>query len=156
MPRGARLLLENACYHVITRGNEQKTVFIDNRDFAAYRKILSRYKERYRSMLYGWCLMGNHVHMVVESQNLIKFMHGISLSYAKYFRYKYGGVGHLWQDRYKSHVIQKDGYLINCLSYIEYNPVRANIVLRPEDYLWSSYRARTLGKRDDLLDELTL
>ena len=83
-------------------------------------------------------------------------MHGINLSYAQYFRYRYKSVGHFWQDRYKSYVIQKDEYLINCISYIEYNPVRAKIALRPEDYDWSSYRARILGEKNSLLDELSL
>jgi putative transposase len=94
--------------------------------------------------------------MVLESDLLAKFMHGINLSYAQYFRYRYGSVGHFWQDRYKSYVIQKDEYLINCISYIEYNPVRARIALRPEDYEWSSYGARILGEKSRLLDDLVL
>ena len=155
MPRQARLLLNNACYHVITRGNEKKAVFLSREDFKEYVKLVLRYKERYKSKVYGWCLMPNHVHMVVESVNLVKFMHGINLSYAKYFRYKYKGVGHLWQDRYKSFVIQKDEYLINCISYIEYNPVRAKMVLRPENYVWSSYTSRILGNNEKLLDQFT-
>jgi putative transposase len=140
---------------VITRGNEKKAVFLSKEDFKEYVKLVLRYKERYKSEVYGWCLMPNHVHMVVESVNLVKFMHGINLSYAKYFRYKYKGVGHLWQDRYKSFVIQKDEYLINCISYIEYNPVRAKMALRPEDYVWSSYAARILGNNEKLLDQFT-
>lgn len=156
MPRQARLILDNVCYHVITRGNEKQTVFRDENDYKAYLKLVSKYKERYKFKIYGWCLMPNHVHMVVESGSLSKAMHGINLSYAQYFRYKYKSVGHFWQDRFKSYVIQKDEYLINCISYIEYNPVRAKIVLRPEDYAWSSYRARILGEKDKLLDGLSL
>lgn len=156
MPRAARLILENACYHIITRGNEKHTVFKDHHDFEEYMELVSRYKYRYCSKVYGWCLMNNHVHMVVESKNLSKFMHGISMSYAKYFRYKYKGTGHLWQDRYKSFILQKDEYLINCVSYVEYNPVRANIVSRPEEYLWSSYKSRILGCEERLLDPIVL
>jgi len=156
MPRKARLILDNVCYHIVTRGNEKRVVFRDESDFKEYIKLILKYKDRYKSRLYGWCFMNNHVHMVIESENLIKFMHGINLSYAKYFRYKYKGAGHLWQDRYKSFVIQKDGYLINCISYIEYNPVRAKIALRPEDYQWSSYRARIFGEKKKLLDAITL
>jgi len=156
MPRMARLILDNVCYHIVTRGNEKKTVFRDENDFKEYMKFVSRYKDRYSCRIYGWCFMNNHAHMVVESKSLSKFMHGINLSYAKYFRYKYKGAGHLWQDRYKSFVIQKDEYLINCISYIEYNPVRAKIVLRPEDYPWSSYRSRIFGEKEKLLDQLTL
>jgi len=156
MPRKARLVLEGSCYHIITRGNQKQAVFKDEADYETYIRLISKYKERYGFRLYGWCLMNNHIHMVVESDLLAKFMHGISLSYAQYFRYKYRTIGHFWQDRYKSYVIQKDGYLINCISYIEYNPVRARITLRPEDHEWSSYRARILGEKSCLLDDLVL
>jgi len=98
--------------------------------------------------------MNNHVHLVLETQLLSKFMHGINLSYAQYFKYKHRRVGHFWQDRYKSFVVTKDEYLLNCISYIEYNPVGAHLVLRPEHYIWSSYKARVLGEHDKLLDNL--
>ena len=156
MPRQARLILDNVCYHIITRGNQKQTVFRDEGDYRSYLKFVSKYKERHKFKIYGWCLMNNHVHMVIESGSLSKAMHGINLSYAQYFRYRYKSVGHFWQDRYKSYVIQKDEYLINCISYIEYNPVRAKIALRPEDYTWSSYRTRILGDKDRLLDELAI
>jgi len=154
MPRQARLILDNVCYHIITRGNQKQTIFRNESDCRTYLKLVSKYKEKHKFKIYGWCLMNNHVHMVMESDSLSKTMHGINLSYAQYFRYKYKSVGHFWQDRYKSYVIQKDGYLINCISYIEYNPVRAKVTLRPEDYDWSSYRARILGEKDKLLDKL--
>ncbi len=144
MPRQARLIIDNACYHIITRGNQKQTVFKDYDDFNAYLELLSKYKKRYDSKIYGWCLMNNHIHLVIESDKLSKVMHGINLSYAQYFSYKYRTIGHFWQDRYKSFVIQKDEYIINCITYIEYNPVRAKIVSRPEDYTWSSYTTRIL------------
>ena len=84
-------------------------------------------------------------------------MHTINFSYAQYFNYRYDKVGYLWQNRFKSFLISKDRYLLNLITYIEYNPVRAKIVNNPEDYKWSSYRARVLG--DDkwgLLDTLKL
>jgi len=156
MPRTARLILDNVCYHIITRGNDKNFIFKEKWDFQKYIKILSKYKEQYDTKIYGWCMMNNHIHMIVESKSLSKFMHAINLSYAQYFRFKYKGAGHLWQDRYKSFVIQRDAYLINCISYIEYNPVRAEIVDRPEHYIWSSYCSRILGKTDKLLDQLML
>jgi len=156
MPRQARLILDNVCYHIITRGNQKNIIFRDENDYKTYLKLVSRYKEKYKFKIYGWCLMNNHVHMVMQSEYLSKAMHGLNLSYAQYFRYRYKSVGHFWQDRYKSYIIQKDEYLINCISYVEYNPVRAKISLRPEDYCWSSYRARILGKKNMLLDELVL
>ncbi len=156
MPRQARLLLDNGCYHVITRGNQRQTIFKEQDDFNIYLELLYRYKKRYNSKIYGFCLMNNHVHLVMESDKLSKAMHGINLSYAQYFKYKYRTIGHFWQDRYKSFVIQRDRYIINCITYIEYNPVRAEIVSRPEDYPWSSYTARILGKSNKLLDSVIL
>ena len=157
MPRQARLVLENVCYHVITRGNQKNTVFRDEDDYRQYLKLLARYKARFASKIYGWCLMNNHVHIVMESGSLSRLMHGLNLSYAQYFLYKYKTIGHFWQDRFKSYVIQKDQYLLNCITYIEHNPVRAKIALRPEDYEWSSYNMRILGKDgNELLDMLIL
>ena len=100
--------------------------------------------------------MKNHVHMLLDSDKLSSFMHGLNLSYAQYFQFKYKTTGHIWQDRYKSFVIQKDIYLLNCITYIEYNPLRANIVLKPENYRWSSYSARILGKKRTILDVFEL
>ncbi len=156
MARTKRLLLDNACYHIITRRNEQGLAFRSEGDYRKYLHLLLNYKRRYGFKLYGWCLMRNHVHLLMQSHVLSKVMHGISLSYARYFRHTYGSSGHFWQDRYKSYVIQKDQYLINCLTYIEYNPLRSNIASRPEDYQWSSYAARILGKQDGLLDVFIL
>ena len=156
MPRQARLLLDNGCYHVITRSNQRQTIFKEQDDFNIYLELRYRYKKRYNSKIYGFCLMNNHVHLVMESDKLSKAMHGINLSYAQYFKYKYRTTGHFWQDRYKSFVIQRDRYIINCITYIEYNPVRAEIVSRPEEYPWSSYTARILGKNNKLLDSVIL
>ena len=156
MPRQARLILDDVCYHIITRGNEGKTVFEGENDFEKYLSLLLKYKRRYDFKLYGWCLMTNHVHLVVESDKLSKVMHGINLSYAQYFHTLYSSSGHFWHDRYKSYVIQKDEYLVNCITYVEHNPVRANIVRRPDHYKWSSYEARILGKANGLLDTIVL
>lgn len=154
MPRQARLILDNVCYHILTRGNQKQIVFVDEKDNNKYMNILIKYKKRYKFKLYGWCLMNNHVHLVIESDKLAKLMHGINLSYALYFKRKYNVVGHFWQDRYKSFIITKDKYLINCINYIEHNPIRANIVSKPDAYLWSSYRVRILGKTNEVLDPI--
>ncbi len=153
MPREARLLLPNVCYHVVSRGIRQKEVFATDADYETYLAILLKYKRKYDVKLYAWCLMPNHVHLLIECGFLPKVMHDINMKYAQYFLSKYSMVGHLWQNRYKSFVIQKDQYMINCITYIEMNPVRAGLVTRPEDYLWSNYRTRVLGLgRLDLLD----
>ena len=99
--------------------------------------------------------MPNHVHLIVEVKkvnDLAKIMQGISLTYTIWFNKKYGEVGHLWQGRFKSLVIQKDRYLIDCLNYIEYNPLRANLIKSPLDYMWSSWKYRSLNVKSRLLD----
>jgi len=156
MPRQARLLLENVCYHVVVRGNRQQDIFLDNEDRIKHLRLIFRYKKKHKFKLLGWCLMDNHVHMIIESDKLSKVMHNLNLTYAKYFQYKYKLVGHFWQDRFKSYIVIKDRYLFNCVNYIENNPVRAKIVDKPEDYAWSSYRARICGERNELLDPIRI
>ncbi|MBU1084059.1 MAG: transposase [Candidatus Omnitrophota bacterium] len=157
MPRRARVIINNGCYHVISRGHEKKVTFIANSDYERYFKLLVKYKRKYKFKLYGWCAMPNHPHLVILSDNLSKSMHAVNFSYAQYFNYKYERVGYLWQNRFKSYVVQKDRYLLNLISYIEYNPVRAGIVGNPEDYRWSSYGARVLGYDEfGLLDSLEI
>ena len=89
-------------------------------------------------------------------ESMSSFMHGLNMTYAIYFVKKYRRPGHIWQNRYKSFVILKDAYMLNALTYVEFNPVRAEIVLKPEDYFWSSYRGRVLGHRDAILDDICL
>jgi len=159
MPNVPRLLVENACYHLIARGNQKQRVFMDERDYREYLQRVRIYKKKFDLRLYGYCLMPNHVHLLGQievAKNLSKFMHAITRSYTAYFNDKYTKVGHLWQGRFKNKVIVKDQYLVDCISYIELNPVRAKIVNTPYEYPWSSYRERALGGRVKLLNEFTL
>ncbi len=131
MPSGPRLLLENVCYHITARGNQRQHIFLDKHDYKAYISKLKKYKIKHGFLLYGFCLMPNHVHLVGEpkiARNMAKFMQGLHRSYTAYFNKKYKKVGHLWQDRFRSKAVVKDNYLIDCIHYIEFNPVRANMV----------------------------
>jgi len=83
---------------------------------------------------------------------LARIMQGLNLAYSRWFNHKYSKVGHLWQGRFKSMIIQKDKYVLDCINYVEMNPLRAGIKLVPLEYLWSSYRSRSLGERTYLLD----
>lgn len=155
MPREARLFIKGACYHVMSRGINKMQTFLDDEDYEKYINFIAKYKRRFAFKLYGWCGMPNHPHLIISSDSLSKVMHMLNFSYAQYFNNKYERVGYLWQDRFKSYVVQKDRYLINLISYIEYNPVRANIVSNPEDYRWSSYQARLLGEDEfSILDRV--
>lgn len=161
MPNGPRLILPNVCYHIITRGNQRQTVFLNEDDFEAYIARIRLYKKRRGFLLYGYCLMPNHIHIVGEPQKpkyLAKFMQGLSRSYTAYFNKKYQKVGHLWQNRYKSKVIAKDAYLIDCIQYVEYNPVKAGLTKAAGEYRWSSYPERALGsnKGKRILNDIIL
>lgn len=155
MPRTARITMENACYHIITRGNQKQLVFMEPVDYKRYLSILAKYKRKYKFKLYCFCLMPNHVHLIMEVKNpllLSKIMRGLNLSYVLYFNSKYQKVGHLWQDRFKSKIIEKDAYLLECINYIETNPLRANLVSRLNEYHWSSYNFKAMNT--DILDNL--
>ena len=155
MPRAARITLENGCYHIITRGNQKQLVFLDAQDYKKYLTFLSKYKKRYKFKLYCFCLMPNHVHLIIEVEdpnNLSKIMKTLNLSYTLHFNTRHKKVGHLWQDRFKSKVIQKDAYLLECINYIEANPIRASLVSSANEYLWSSYNLK--NDNNSILDNM--
>ena len=155
MPRTVRITQENGCYHIITRGNQKQFVFLEPADYEKYLYILTKYKKRYKFKLYCFCLMPNHVHLVMEIKNSSEFskiMKCLNLSYAIYFNSKYKKVGHLWQDRFKSKIIGKDSYLLECINYIEANPVRASLAKSIEEYAWSSWKFKQL--QNSILDDL--
>lgn len=161
MPGGPRTVLENALYHIMTRGNRKQKIFMEKVDYEEHLLRIKKYKKRHQVKLYGFCLMPNHVHMIGEvsdKDSLSKFMHGLNRSYTAYFNEKYDKVGHLWQGRFNSKVIVKDRYAINCINYIELNPVRAGIVSAPHEYSWSSYKDRVLNLNSDntILNTLVL
>jgi len=159
MSRISRTLIEYACYHIITRGNQQQKVFKSDVDYTRYLTTIKKAKKRYKIALYSYCLMPNHVHLLVEPEsvaNLSGFMHWLNRGYTAYFNAKYQKVGHLWQGRFKSKPIVKGQYLINCAEYIEANPVRANITTDIATYPYSSYKERCLSAHKDILDEILI
>ena len=110
MSRMQRLIINNASYHIMVRGNQKQITFIEEEDFAKYLDLLRHYKREYGFKLYGYCLMPNHVHLILEVEDgidLSKIMQGLNQAYTLWFNKKYEKVGHLWQGRYKSMVIQK-------------------------------------------------
>ncbi len=156
MPRTKRFLMNNSVYHIIIRGSQNQNVFFDDEDFSKFYHLFWKYKNKFSTKVYAYCFMSNHVHLLLDPgefpNSLSKLMHGLAMSYALHLKYKYQKCGHIWQNRYKSFIVQKDEYLVNVISYIEYNPVKANICSRAELYPWSSYRSRVLGMNDKLLD----
>lgn len=155
MPRIFRLLPETAVLHILTRGNNRQQVFKDERDYQYYLRLLKLYKEEHRFLLYHYCLMPNHVHLILETTlltNLSKLMKQINLAYLYHFRKRYQYWGHFWQGRFKSLLIDRDEYLIACGRYIESNPVRAKMVTACANYPWSSYKFYASGRKDGLID----
>lgn len=152
-----RIYIPNSCYHIYGRGNQKQKIFMDNTDFEFYIAQLKRYKKRYFFRLYGYCLMPNHIHLLGEPKEPIKLSTMIQClhrSYTAYFNNKYKKVGHLWQNRFKCKIIVKDSYLLRCISYIEQNPLRANLVKSLEDYKFTSFNERCIliGSNKSLLD----
>jgi len=156
MPRTARVAFPSMVYHIISRGNNRERVFNEAKDFEKYLEICRRYKEKFGFKLYHWVLMSNHIHLVIETtgeSSLSKIMQGINLAYTIWFSRKNGKVGHLWQDRYKSAVVERDSYLLECGRYVERNPLRAGMVKDLKEYPWSSYRVYAYRKADGVTDK---
>jgi putative transposase len=156
MPRIARIIGVGYPHHIIQRGNNREKVFLNYRDYEKYISFLLRYSEEKRATIFAYCLMPNHIHLLVkpfDGETLPKMMQGITLCYSKYFNSENGRTGRLWECRYYSTVIDGDQYLWTVSKYIENNPVRAGVVKRSEDYPYSSAKAHILGKKDPLLKE---
>lgn len=142
MARKQRIYFRSAVYHIAIRGNNKQRILREEEDKKVFLFSLAKFKSRFRFKLYGFVIMDNHVHLVIETMHHIsisKIMHAIILSYSVKFRKKYTYTGYVWQGRFKSNVIEGDSYIFNCLEYIHNNPVRAKMVERAQDYPWSSF-----------------
>lgn len=156
MPRPPRLLLSQSYYHIMTRGNNRHAVFESDEDYLYYLELLGKYKIEHPFDLFHYCLMPNHIHMLVKTSrasDFSTFMKRLNLAYFHHYRQTYGWVGHLWQDRFKSQTVGKDSYFIQCGKYIELNPVRAGMEPNPEDYQYSSYSHYANGAENMLLTD---
>lgn len=141
MGRPLRIEYPGAHYHVTSRGNERKDVFKSQKDREQFLLYLESAVNRYDAVIHAYCLMNNHYHLLLEtpSGNLSKIMQHINGAYTNYFNVKRKRNGHLFQGRYKAIVIEADEYAQQLSRYIHLNPVRANMVAKPEEYRWSSY-----------------
>ena len=143
MARPLRLDVPGAVYHVTARGNERRAVFRDDEDRDDYLARLSYYRSRFGFRLLAYCLMTNHVHLAIRRGlfPLSRVMACLHSSYTQSFNRRHGRVGHLFQGRYKSFLVQEDRYLVALIRYIHLNPVRARIVEKAADYRWCSDRS---------------
>ncbi len=157
MPRSARLIIDNSINHIMARGNQKQKTFLDSEDYQKYIEILKHYRCKFWFRLFGYCLMPNHVHLIMKIRNgseLQKIVQGLNQTYTIWFNKKYDKVGHLWQGRYKNMVIQNENYLIDCIEYIEINPVRAGLIKKAASYPWSSCSSRLKIRKDGLLSDI--
>ena len=143
MARNARRLSTCNIYHVMIRGNDKKDIFFDFEDRIRFLEILEKIKCKNNYFNLAYCLMNNHVHLLIKEgiENISQTMKRINVTYVYYFNHKYHRIGHLFQDRFRSEIIEDDNYLLAAARYIHNNPMKAGLVARPEDYPWSSYRA---------------
>ena len=150
MARPLRIQFPGAVYHVISRGNERKPIVRDDADREKRLDWLRRTVETYGWHLHAFTLMTNHEHLFVQTPeaNLSAGMQYLNGSYTSYFNRRHRRAGHLFQGRFKGHLVEEEGYYLEISRYIHLNSVRARMVARPEDYPWSSYlgyiRARAL------------
>lgn len=151
MPRQVRIKGEYSVYHIIQRGNKRKNLFLSDADRLKFIDTLQKTREKYNFAVYAYCLMSNHVHLLIDDNgnDVSAIIKSINISYAQYFNRIYRRCGHLFQDRFRSELINDDGYLLEVSRYIHNNPVKAGIVREPSDYPWSSFNIY-LGKDQDI------
>ncbi|MCR9278668.1 MAG: transposase [Pseudomonadaceae bacterium] len=150
MPRRPRFCPAGLPVHVVQRGNNRQVCFAKEGDLAAYANWLAESADKFNVDVHGWVLMTNHVHLLVTPQSesaVSQMIQTLGRLYVRHFNYAYQRTGTLFEGRFKSSVVQQQEYLLNCLRYIELNPVRAGMVKDPGDYKWSSYRAHAFGTR---------
>ena len=152
MPRHARQHAESRIYHVILRGVNRDAIFLEDEDRERFLHSLAQARAASGCLVLAYCLMTNHVHLVLRTTrepigNAVK---RVGVRYAGWFNNKYGRVGHLFQDRFRSRPVETDDYLVRLLRYVWDNPVQARLVARAEDYRWSS--RRLLGRPASLVD----
>lgn len=154
MPRRPRIHLDNVPLHIVQRGHNRRPCFLAEADYRHYLDWLAEALIDARCALHAYCLMTNHVHLLLTpaiAAAVPEVLISLGRRYVQHVNRLYGRTGTLWDSRYKSSIVQDSTYLITCQRYIELNPVRACMVGKPEDYRWSSYRANAFGVRNPLV-----
>jgi putative transposase len=156
MPRPLRPVDDGLVYHVINRGNNRQPVFHDEGDFVAFLDAVADLKERKSFALYGYCLMENHIHLLIRpgESSISRIVQSLLVSHTQRYHRYHNSSGHVWQGRFKSPVIQDDEHLLTVLRYIEANPVRAGLVKHADKYRWSSFACHGNGRADFLIETM--
>jgi len=145
MPRSARQKSSSGIYHVVLRGINKQTIFEDDADRQYFLERLITYKETSRYEVYAYCLMSNHIHLLLKEgdEDLNIVFRRIGASYVYRYNKKYNRVCHLFQDRYRSEQVETDEYLLTAMRYIHQNPTKAGIIKEIHEFPWSSYKEYT-------------
>jgi len=151
MARPLRLEFEGAVYHITSRGNEKREIFLDDKDRFGFIEILKEVIRKFNWLCHAYCLMNNHYHLLIETPegNLAKGMRQLNGVYTQRFNKRHQRVGHLLQGRYKAILIDKESYLLEVARYVVLNPVRAKMVDKPHEWKWSSFKATAFARRPD-------
>ncbi len=153
MPRKPRILSSTGIYHIVLRSVNQHIIFEENSDYQKFLYILSDCKMNYGIDIYAYCLMDNHIHILLRApaDKLSNFFQSLGTRFVRWYNNKYLRSGHLFQDRFYSTAIETDRAFLAALAYIHNNPVKANICRYPTEYKWSSCNAY-YGKKNILID----
>ncbi|MCL5676216.1 MAG: transposase [Patescibacteria group bacterium] len=148
-----RLDLPNFPYHVYCRGNNKNPIFYEPEDYRRFLTKLKEYKDDLRVKIHAYSLMPNHFHLLAEplKTGTRSLMHPLMTSYAKYFSLKYDFVGHIFQGRFQSLIIDKDNYFLAVSKYIHLNAMESGFIKNPYDYEWSSCKAFLTDAEDSLV-----
>ncbi len=149
MPRKPRNNLTSKFYHIMTQGINREYIFNDDDSIIYYRELMHLKREKLNINILAYCIMNNHVHILVNTDavsDMSKYMQKINSSYSNYYNKINRRVGYVFRDRYLSEEILNERQLFNCIKYIHFNPVKAKMVLKPQNYKYSSYN-EFLGKK---------
>jgi putative transposase len=155
MPRRKRLVFDGSYCHVLSRGNDRKEIFSKPGDYQVFLLIVKNYLGKFEVRPTNYCLMPNHLHFlffVKKANDLSKFMQAVLQVYANYHRKEYNSVGFLYQNRFKSLLIQDQAYLLECARYMDRNPLRAGLVTEVASWPWSSFSYYANGIKDGIIN----
>ena len=157
MPRYPRLFLPHMPLHIVQRGHDRQPVFVERKDYEYYLANLKEMKNELEIRIYAYCLMTNHVHLLIAPQEktesvsqLLRVLAGRQTRYVNKLEKR---TGTLWEGRFKASLIESETYLLACYRYVDLNPVRATMVAVPDDYEWSSYRHHITPSKNHWLDQ---
>lgn len=154
MPRKPRRESGTGIYHVVSRGLDKESIFRTKEEKDRMWKNIWENVKKYRIKIYAYCIMSNHLHLLVkvDLKNLSLFMAKILAAYAQYYNYKHNRIGYVFQERFRSQCIESEAYFWNCIRYIHLNPVKAKMCKNPANYPYSSLTEYMDVKEKKLLD----